>query len=84
MTDLWLACCAIKMRENSLSGSVSLFKGVNVIDIRTKWFRNFHRFELSMVNLSHGSQTWFEISGGSGNRGFEKTGFHRIINNRNS
>ena len=31
------------MRENSLSGSANLFKGVNVIDIRTKWFGNFHR-----------------------------------------
>ena len=36
MIDLWLACCVIKMRDNSLSGSVNLFKGVNVIDIRTK------------------------------------------------
>ena len=30
------ACCVIKMRDNSLSGSVNLFKGVNVIDIRNK------------------------------------------------
>ena len=30
------ACCVIKMRDNSLSGSVNLFKGVNVIDIPTK------------------------------------------------
>ena len=30
------ACCVIKMRDNSLSGSVNLFKGVNVIDIATK------------------------------------------------
>ena len=36
MTDLWLACCVIKMRDNSLSGSFNLFKDVNVIDIRTK------------------------------------------------
>ena len=51
------------MRENSLSGSVNLFKGVNVIDVRTKCFRNFRRFELSRVNLSHGfSQNWFEKS----------------------
>ena len=35
MTDLRLACCMIKMRENSLSGSTNLFEGVNVIDIRT-------------------------------------------------
>ena len=41
MTDLWLACCVIKMQENSLSGSANLFKGVNVIDIRSKWFGNF-------------------------------------------
>ena len=30
------ACCVIKMRDNSLPGSVNLFKGVNVIDIPTK------------------------------------------------
>ena len=73
-TDLRLACCVIKMRENSLFGSANLFKGVNVIDIRTKWFGNFPRFELSRVNLSHGSQNWFELSGVSRNRGFEKSG----------
>ena len=44
MTDLWLDCCVIKMRENSLSGSANLFKGVKVIDIRTKWFENFAGF----------------------------------------
>ena len=38
MTDLWPACCVIKMRENSLSESANLFKDVNVIEIRTKWF----------------------------------------------
>ena len=74
MTDLWLACCVIKMRENSLSGSASLFKGVNVVDIHIKWFGNFRRFELSRVNLSHGSQNWFEVSGVLRNRGFEKSG----------
>ena len=49
----------------------SHLKGVNGIDIRTKWFWDFHRFELSRVNLSHGSQNWFELSGeiaGPGNR----------------
>ena len=56
MTDGFVACCVIKMRENSLIGSVNSFNGVNVIDVRTKWFRNFRRFELSRVNLSHGSQ----------------------------
>ena len=60
MTDLWLAFCVIKMRENSLSGSVNLYKDVNVIDTRTK---NFCRFELSRVKLSYGSQNWFELSG---------------------
>ena len=74
MTDLWLACCVIKMRENSLSRSANLFKGVNVIDIRTKWFGNFRRFELSRVNLSHGSQNWFKLSGVSRNQGFKKSG----------
>ena len=62
------------MQENSLSGSVNLFKGVNVIDICTKWFGNFHRFELLRVNLSHGSQNWFELSGVSRNLGFKKSG----------
>ena len=51
MTDLRLACCVIKMRENSLSGSANLFKGVNVIDIRTKWFGNFRRFEPKLVRV---------------------------------
>ena len=74
MSDGFVACCVIKMRENSLSGSVNLFKGVNVSDVRTNWFRNFRRFELSMVNLSHGSQNQFELSGVSRNRGFEKSG----------
>ena len=60
MTDLWLLCCVIKMRENSSSGGVNLFKDVNVIDIRTK---NFRRFELSRVNLSYWSHNWFELSG---------------------
>ena len=62
------------MREDNLSGSANLFKGVNVIDIHTKWFGNFRRFELSRVNLSHGSHNWFELSGVSRNRGFEKSG----------
>ena len=112
MTDLWLACCVIKMRENSLSGSANLFKGVNVIDIRTKWFGDFSQvpviegrfvprepklvrvigsFEKSRVreiggeivklewSKSKGNMVWFEISGGSGNRGFEKSGFHCIM-----
>ena len=74
MTDLWLACCVIKMRENSLSGSANLFKGVNVIDMRTKGFGYFRKFELSRVNLSHGSQNWFELSGVSRNQEFEKLG----------
>ena len=43
------------MQENSLSGSVNLFKGVNLIDIHTKCFQNFIRFSLSRVNLSHRS-----------------------------
>ena len=63
MTDLWPACCVIKMLENSLSESANLFKDVNVIEIRTKWFGNFRRFELSRVNWTHGSQNWFELSG---------------------
>ena len=57
-----------------LSGSANLFKGVNVIEIRTTWFRNFRRFEISRVSLSHWSQNWFELSGVSRNRGFEKSG----------
>ena len=52
----------------------NLFKGVNEIDIRSKWFGNFRRFELTRVNLSHGRQNWFELSGVSRNRGLEKSG----------
>ena len=70
MTDLRLACCVIKMRGNILSGSDNLFNGVNVIEVRTKWFGNFRRFELSRVNLSHRSQNLSELSGVSRNQGF--------------
>ena len=52
----------------------NLFKGVNVIDIRTQWLGNFRKFELSRVNLPHRSQNWFELSGVSRIRGFEKSG----------
>ena len=52
----------------------NLFKGVDGIDIRTKRFGNFRRFELSRVNLPHGSQNWFNLSGVSRNRGSEKSG----------
>ena len=52
----------------------NLFNGVNLIDIRNEYFGNFRRFEVSRVNLSHGSQNWFELSGVSRNRGFEKSG----------
>ena len=34
----------------------------------------FSQVELSKVNLSHGSQNWFELSRVSRNRGFEKSG----------
>ena len=71
MTDLRLV---IKMRETRFSGSANLFKEVNVIDIRTKWFGNFPRVELSRVSLSHGRQKCFDLSGVSRNRGFEKSG----------
>ena len=47
------------MQEKSLSGSVNLLKGVNLIDIHTKCFQNFIRFSLSRVNLSQRS---FELS----------------------
>ena len=60
------------MRENNLSGSANLFKGVDVIDMRTKGFGYFRKFELSRINLSHGSQNWFELSGISRNQEFEK------------
>ena len=52
----------------------NLFQGVNLIDIRTKYFGNFRRFEVSRVNLSRVSQNWLELSGVSRNRGFEKSG----------
>ena len=65
MTDLWLPCCVIKMRENSLSGSANLFKGVNVIDISTKWFGNFRRFELSRVKFVPGKPKLVRVIGSS-------------------
>ena len=46
-----------------------LFKGVNLIYIRTKYFGDFPWLEVSRVNLSHGSQNWFELSRVSRNRG---------------
>ena len=52
----------------------NLFQGVNLVDIHTKYFRNFRRFEVSRVNLSRVSQNWLELSGVSRNRGFEKSG----------
>ena len=62
--DRFVACLfVIKMRENSLSESANLFRDVNVIEIHTKWFGNFSRFELSRVSLTHRSQNWFELSG---------------------
>ena len=60
-----MACCVIKMRENSLSGSVNLFKGMNVIDIRTKWLRNFRR---SGAKICSSYREFREIEG-SRNRG---------------
>ena len=74
MTDLWLACCVIKMQENSLSGSANLFKGVNVIAFRTKWFGNFagssYRGSICPKEAKIGSsyRELREIKG-SGNRG---------------
>ena len=73
-TDLRLACCVIKMRENSLVGSANLFKGVNVIDIRTKWSGIFPRFELSRVSptgtkIGSSYREFREIEG-SRNRGW--------------
>ena len=93
----------------------NLFKDVNLIDIRTKYFGNFWQvrgikgqfvprkpklvrglrvigsFEKSRVReiggeiielesrKSKGNKVWYEISRGSGNRGFEKSGFHCCI-----
>ena len=68
--------CSLRIVPGTLAQIIevsNLFKSVNVIDIRTNWFGNFRRFELSRVNLSHGSHNWFELSGVSGNRGFEKS-----------
>ena len=67
ISEMFLVLCAQNIEVPNL------FKGVNVVDIRTKWFRNFRRSELLRVNLPHGSQNWFELSGVSRNRGFEKS-----------
>ena len=58
------------MQENSLSGIVNLFKGMNVIDVHTKWFQNFCRFELLRVNFVPREPKL----GVSRNQGFEKSG----------
>ena len=47
---------------------------MNVIDIRTTGNFRLRRFELSRVNLPHERQNWFELSGVSRIRGFEKPG----------
>ena len=58
-----MACCVNKMPEKKLIPQCQFGKGVNVIEVPTKQFRNFHRFKLSRVNLSHRSQNWFKLSG---------------------
>ena len=60
------------MRENSLSGSVNLFKGVNIIDVHPKWFRNFRRFKLSRVNFVRREPKLVRVIGSFENQGFEK------------
>ena len=93
MTDLWLARCVIKMRENSLFRSakcqVRVIEG-QFVPREPKLVRVIGSFEKSRVreiegeivelesSKSKGNKVWFEISGGSGNRGFEKSGFHCI------
>ena len=47
-------------------------------------YREFREIGDEIVELwskSKGNKVWFEISGGSGNRGFEKSGFHCISRN---
>ena len=57
-------------------------KGENVINIYPKWFGNFRWFELSGVNLSHGSQNKFESFE---NRAFEKSGVKlQVLSEANS
>ena len=51
----------------------NFFKGVNLIDIRTKYFGNFRRFEVSRVNLSHGSLKLVRVIGS-----FEKSRVREI------
>ena len=92
-TDLWLARCVIKMRENSLFRSakcqVRVIEG-QFVPREPKLVRIIGSFEKSRVreiggeivelesSKSKGNKIWFEISGSSGNRGFEKSGFHCI------
>ena len=59
--------------RTQLIRSVNLFKDVGVIDIRTKLFRNFRRFELSRVNLSHGKKKLDRVIGS-----FEKSRVREI------
>ena len=89
LSDWWqicgrFACCVTKMRENSLSESANLFKDVNVIEICTEWFGNVRWFELSRINLTHGSQNWFELSGVSRNRGWNCRAWVKQIQGKQS
>ena len=116
MTDGTRACCVIKMRENSLSGSAICLKAsecnwrLHYIKVVWKFFAGssyrglirptgakigssyweFWEIEglspgvweigVEIIELewgkSKGNKVWFEISEGSGNRGFEISGFH--------
>ena len=49
-------------------------------------YREFREIGGDIIELerskSKGNKVWFEISGGSRNRGFEKSGFHCMGNER--
>ena len=79
----FVAYCVTKIQNKlkyNFSGRVSLPQVATVTGISTNWFENFQRFELWRVIFPGifptGVENWFELSGGSRNRGFEKSGFY--------
>ena len=77
----FVACCVIKIQNKlkyNFSGRVSLLQVATVTGINTNWFKNFQRFELWRVIFPNifptGVENWFEFTGVSSNRGFEKSG----------
>ena len=76
--DRFVPCCVIKVQNKlkyNFCGSVYLLQLANVTGINTKWFQNFQRFELLWrVIFPTRVKNWFDLTGVSNNRVFEKSG----------